>query len=261
MYKKFRTDIKKYWKYAIYSARAQLKSEIANSYLSWLWWILDPFCFMLIYVFIFGFVFNSRAPRFPVFVFTGNTLWNFFNKNLIQSVTIVKKNRAIVSKVYLPKYILLISRMGVNAFKMAVASTIIVGMVIFYRIPITINILFAVPILITLILVVFGIGCYLLHYGVFVEDLSNVMTIVLRLIFYMTGIFWDIMDKLPAPYNAVICKVNPAAFLLYNFRECVIYGRTPDWKLLIVWFFIGLGISALGIRKIYKNENNYVKSI
>ncbi len=261
MYKKFRNDMKKYWKYAIYSAKSQLKAEIANSYLSWLWWILDPFCFMLIYVFIFGVVFDSRAPQFPIFVFTGNTLWNFFSKTLIQSVTLVKKNRSIVSKVYLPKYILLISRIGVNAFKMAVASTIIVGMLFFYHIPLTWNILFAIPILITLILVVFGFGCYLLHYGVFVEDLSNVMTLVMRLVFYMTGIFWDIMDKLDPPYNSIICKVNPAAFLLHNLRECVIYCRTPDWKLLIVWFFIGLGISAMGIRKIYKNENSYVKSI
>ena len=54
MFKRFRNDMKKYWKYAIYSSKAQLKSEIANSYLNWLWWILDPLCFMMIYVFMFG---------------------------------------------------------------------------------------------------------------------------------------------------------------------------------------------------------------
>ena len=50
--------MKKYWKYAIYSSKAQLKAEVANSYLNWLWWILDPLCFMLIYVFMFGYVFT-----------------------------------------------------------------------------------------------------------------------------------------------------------------------------------------------------------
>ena len=50
MFNRFKDDLKKYWKYAIYSSNAQLKSEIANSYLNWLWWILDPLCFMLIYV-------------------------------------------------------------------------------------------------------------------------------------------------------------------------------------------------------------------
>ena len=48
--------MKKYWKYAIYSSKAQLKAEVANSYLNWLWWVLDPLCFMLIYVFMFGYV-------------------------------------------------------------------------------------------------------------------------------------------------------------------------------------------------------------
>ena len=48
MFKRFRDDMKKYWKYAIYSSKAQLKAEVANSYLNWLWWVLDPLCFMLL---------------------------------------------------------------------------------------------------------------------------------------------------------------------------------------------------------------------
>ena len=60
MFNRFKDDLKKYWKYAIYSSKAQLKSEIANSYLNWLWWVLDPLCFMLIYVFMFGYVFKSN---------------------------------------------------------------------------------------------------------------------------------------------------------------------------------------------------------
>ena len=43
---RFVKDIKKYWTYAIYSAKAELKSEVASSYLNWLWWILDPLLFM-----------------------------------------------------------------------------------------------------------------------------------------------------------------------------------------------------------------------
>ena len=78
MFKRFRDDMKKYWKYAVYSSKAQLKSEIANSYLNWLWWVLDPLCFMLIYVFMFGYVFKSKEQYFAIFVFVGITLWDFF---------------------------------------------------------------------------------------------------------------------------------------------------------------------------------------
>ena len=58
MFKRFRDDMKKYWKYAIYSSKAQLKAEVANSYLNWTLVGTGPLCFMLIYVFMFGYVFN-----------------------------------------------------------------------------------------------------------------------------------------------------------------------------------------------------------
>lgn len=261
MLKKFKGDVRKYWKYSIYSSKAYLKSEVANSYLNWLWWILEPLCFMMIYAFMFGTVFGAKEPYFPVFIFIGITMWDFFNKTMIQSVRLVKNNKPIVSKVYLPKYILLTVRMGVNGFKMFISILIIIGMLFVWKVPLTYNVIYAIPILMTLILIVFGFGCFLMHYGVFVEDLSNVINIVLRLIFYMTGIFWNIMKRLPAPYNSYICKCNPIAFLLSSMRDCVLYGKTPHRKLLLLWFFIGLIISALGVRKIYKNENSYVKVI
>ena len=77
--KRFFSDTAKYGKYAIYSAKSALKSEVANSYLNWLWWVLDPLCFMLIYTFIFGVVFNGAKPYFPIFIFIGITVWDFFH--------------------------------------------------------------------------------------------------------------------------------------------------------------------------------------
>lgn len=259
--KKFKVDISKYSKYALHSTKAQLKSEVANSYLNWLWWILDPLCFMLIYVFMFGYVFKAQEKYFPVFVFIGITMWDFFNKTLKQSVKIVKSNKSVVSKVYLPKYILLFIKMGVNGFKMGVSILIILVMLFFWKVPITWNVLFSLPILLTLALIVFGFSCFLLHFGVFVEDLSNVLNIVLRFIFYLTGVFWNVMTRLPEPLNLIACKCNPIAFLLSAMRDCVLYEKTPDLMLLSIWFLIGITLSCLGIYVIYKNENSYVKVI
>ena len=261
MFNRFKDDLKKYWKYAIYSSKAQLKSEIANSYLNWLWWVLDPLCFMLIYVFMFGYVFKSNQQYFAIFVFIGITLWDFFNKSLLQSVKVIKANKPIVSKVYIPKFILLFVKMGVNGFKMCISLLIILAMMLVFRVPVTWNVLYFIPILMTLIVIVFGFSCFLLHYGVFVEDLSNVLNIVLRFLFYLTGVFWNIMDRLPAPYNNYIGKGNPNAYLLTDSRDCLINGKTPHRKLLLMWFVVGVIISILGVRKIYKNENSYVKVI
>ena len=173
----------------------------------------------------------------------------------------IKNNKAIVSKVYIPKFILLIIKMGVNGFKMFISLLIIIAMLAVWRVPITWNVLFFIPILITLFVIVFGLGCFFLHFGVFVEDLSNVLNIALRLLFYLTGVFWNIMDRLPAPFNSYVGKGNPIAFLLTAMRDCVLYEKTPDLPLLFGWFLFGLVISILGVRLIYRNENSYVKVI
>ena len=143
-------DISKYFRYSIVSAKAQLKAEVAGSYLNWIWWVLEPFCFMLIYTFIFGYVYNSREQYFPIYIFSSLTLWNFFSKTVQSSVRMIKANKQIVSKVYFPKYILLLTKMWVNAFKMMISFAIVVGMLVVFRVPITWNAFFFIPILLTL---------------------------------------------------------------------------------------------------------------
>ena len=90
---RFVNDLKKYWAYAKQSAKADLKSEVASSYLNWLWWVLDPLLFMMVYTFIATVVFNGREQYFPIFVLIGLTMWNFFDKTVLGSVRIVKSNQ------------------------------------------------------------------------------------------------------------------------------------------------------------------------
>ena len=260
MFNRFISDMKKYFRFSLFSARAQLKTEVANSYLNWVWWVLDPLCFMLIYTFIFGYVFNSKEQYFPVFIFIGLSMWDFFNKTLTNSVKIVKNNQSIVSKVYLPKYVLILIKIWVNGFKMMVSFGIVILMMVLFRIPISWNVLYFFPIVVTFGIFTFGCGCFLLHYGVYVEDLSNVVAIVLRFAFYLTGIFYNIEKKIPE-YGAVLNRYNPVAFLITAARQCLIYEMTPGRKLLLLWLAVSLIIAAAGIRKIYKEENSYVKSI
>lgn len=261
MTKRFLNDIKKYFRYSILSAHSQLKSEVANSYLNWLWWILNPFCFMLIYTFIFGYVFSAREPYFPVFIFIGLSMWDFFNRMMTCSVKIVKDNKAIVSKVYLPKYVLVLTKIWVNGFKMTISFGLVLLMMAVYRVPLTWNVLYFVPVLVLLVIFTFGCSTFLLHYGVFVEDLSNVVTIVLRMMFYMTGIFYNVATRVPAPYGEFLTKFNPVAFYLESMRNVLLYGKTPHRKLMAVWLLVSVLISIAGVRKIYKNENSYVKVI
>lgn len=264
MLKRFISDIKKNYKYAFFAAKAELKAEVAGSYLNWIWWILDPICFMLIYTLIFGYVFNAKEQYFQAFIFIGITVWDFFNRNMHAAVKIVKKNKAIVTKVYIPKFILILSKMLVNGFKMLVSFGIVILLMLICRIPISMNILFVIPLFIDLWLLNFGLMCILAHFGVFVEDLANVINIALKLMFYLTGVFYSIESRLGKRYVLlanVLGKANPIAYIINSLREGLIYKTTPDILVMIVWFAISLLICALGVRTIYKNENSYVKVI
>lgn len=259
MWERFKNDFKKYFAYAKFSAKSDLKAEVASSYLNWLWWILDPLMFMLVYTFIAVIVFDSNVEYFPVFVFIGLTLWNFFNKNVQGSVKMVRQNSSIVSKVYIPKYILVLQKMMVNGFKMLVSFALVIIMMLCYRVPITWNVLYMIPIMIVLVLTTFGLSCIVLHFGVFIDDLFNVTQIVLRLVFYMSGIFYSIGDRLEDPYKSILLNCNPISMLIESSRMCLLYSATPYRKMILFWGIVSVFLSVIGVRIIYKYENSYVK--
>ena len=258
--KRFFNDLKKYKNYIVYATKAELKTEVINSYLGSLWMILEPLAFMLIYMFIAGVIFKSTVQYFSIFVFIGLSIWNFFNKMVVASVKLVANNRDTVTKVYLPKFVLLLIKMGVNGFKMFVSFLLVVIFMIFYQVPITWNVLWFVPIIITVIIFTFGVCTFILHLGVFVEDLVNLVNIALRMMFYLTGVFFDLSAKIHNEvYRTLLLNFNPLANFIYNMRNVLIYKTHPVGYWLAFWFVIGLLLCALGIRTIYKYENTYVK--
>lgn len=259
--KRFLNNIKKYFKYAVYSARADLKSEVAGSYLNWLWWILDPLCFMMIYIFVAGVVFKSSEPYFPVFIFVGLTVWDFFNKTVNASVKIVSNNRAIVTKIYIPKYILILQKSFVNLFKMCISWLLVFALMVIFKVPFTMTFLWFFPLLLIIYLVTFGISCILLHYGIFVEDLANVTSLTLRLVFYLSGIFYNLATKVPAPYNKILLRCNPVAYVINAFRNIFLKAKAPSLIMMGGWLFVGVILIAIGIHIIHKYENSYAKVI
>ncbi len=259
--KKFFNNLKKYFKYAIYSAKAELKSEVADSYLNWLWWVIEPFCFMLIYTFVFGVVFENKTPYFASFVFIGLTAWEFFNRMITGSVKLIINNRDLVTKVYIPKYILLLSKSFTYLFKMFISLAITFALMIFQHVPITWHVLQIIPVFIVIYIISFGIGLILMHFGVTLNDLGNLTTIGLRMVFYLSGVFYNINEKLKGNLARYLLNCNPIAFLMNELRKSLIFGKLLNFKMLGIWFIVGLILCAIGVHVIHKNENSYAKVI
>ncbi len=261
--KRFFANVKKYWSYAIYAAKAELKAEVANSYLNWLWWILDPIAFMIVYTIMVQFVFGGKEEFFPVFVFVGQACWNFFNVMISSSVKLVSSNKSTLTKVYVPKYILLLVKSLKNLFKMMISWCLVIVLMLIFKVPFQLTMLYWFLIMPVLFVVTFGISTIMLHFGVFVEDLHNITNIVLKLVFYLSGVFFSIGKRMKKHPTAVklLLKYNPIAFIMDQCRNTIIYGQRPDFLLLFIWFVIGCGLTWIGITIIHKYENSYAKVI
>ena len=261
MLKRFLKDIRKYRNYLMFATKSQLRSEVANSYLDWVWWVLEPFCNMLVYTLIFGYIFDAREKYFPIFIFIGVSIWGFFSKTLTISVKLIKNNKTIITKVYLPKQILLLKILFVNAFKMLLSFLIIIIMMLLYRVPICINIVFIIPVFLLLFCITYGIGCLLMHYGVYIEDLGYIVEILLKMTMYFTGIFYSIENKVPGMLGIILSRCNPIAFIIDTARNSLLYSRISNITFLCAWGIFASILCVWGTSLIYKNENSYVKVI
>ena len=258
---KFFSNVKKYQKYAVRSAKAELKSEVADSRLNWLWWIIEPLCFMLIYSFIFGKLLNVGEEHFAVFIMFGLTLWDFFNRMVSGSVKLIINNRDLVTKVYIPKYILLLAKSFTYLFKMGISLMITIGLMLFQHVPFTWHLILFIPILIVLYVLSFGIGMILMNFGVTLNDLANLTNISLRMVFYLSGVFYNLNTRLKGKLRFFLLRANPVAFIMHQLRNAMLYGKMPSFEGLAVWFAIGIVLCVIGIHIIHKNENSYAKVI
>lgn len=258
------TDVKKFWNYTSYNVKAELKSEVAGSFLSWVWWILDPLLYMCVYTFVADFVFGAGMEYFPIFVFIGLNCWQLFNKTVRNSVKLVSNKKGIVTKVYIPKYMFILEKIGTNGFKMLVSFALTAVFMIIWGVPFSFRMFYFIPLAIMVGIVSFAFSTIIMHFGVFVEDLLNIVTVGLQLVFYMSGIFYSIEDRIVAKHNLigrVMIYGNPIALIMTDMRNVLLYNKDPHFLALGIWLAICLLISVIGVKIIYKYENSYVKII
>ncbi len=259
--KRFVRDFRKYWQYMVFAAKADLNAEVANSYLNRLWWLLEPLFSMLVYVVVFGRLMGRSIENYATFVFSALLMWNYFTKTINYSVKLVRNNRDIVTKVYVPKFVLLICNMMLNFFKLIFSLIILIPMLFIFKVSIGINIFWVLPAYVIMILISFGAGMIFLHYGVYIDDLSYAVGILLQMMMFLSGTFYDVMTTLSFPLNTIMISMNPMAMLIDTMRNGLLYNTVTNLPLLAIWFAISMILCYVGIHIVYKNENAYVKVV
>lgn len=259
--KSFIKEVKEYGFFTIYMAKTELKSEVANSYLNWIWWVLEPLLNMLVYYYVFSDLMGNSEQYFIIFIYSALIMWNFFNRVVTYSIKLIRTNKDIVTKVYIPKYVLLISNMLMNAFKFVLSALILVVLMTIFRVPVDAHLFWLIPVYLVFAIFTFGCASILLHFGVFIDDLGYAVSILLNMLFFLSGVFGNLNTMIKGELGEILIKYNPIAFFLDAMRQALLYKNSPNLLFFSIWTTVSVALSVVGVILIRKYENTYVKII
>src|SRR5699024_12229570 len=82
-------------------------------------------------------------------------------------------------------------------------------------------------IIIITLLFLLAIGSVLGYITVFVRDIDNLLTHIIRVFFYASPIIWE-GGRLPPEYACAVA-INPIAILVNSYRDILMYHQKPDF--------------------------------
>jgi ABC-type polysaccharide/polyol phosphate export permease len=249
----------KYHEYILYYAWILLKQRVAGNYLGFLWLLIQPLMFMLIYSFVVIYIFQNTIPNFNIFVLIGLNAWSLISRTIMTSSSAITKNKHIFEQVYFHKFVYPTVHLISFVYEFLIATTLVFVMMGFAGIPFTWHILEIVPVLIVTILFALGCGLIVAHVGVYLFDLPNILEFTLRFLFFATPIMWS-FDRLDFQLLWVL-RLNPAATLLGAFRDVTMHGTSPPYLQLLIIGVISCVLIKIGYELISKYEDNYARVI
>ena len=256
MLKRFLADLRKYNYFCWYSAKTDLKAEVANSYLNWVWWILEPLCNMLVYTFVFGWVFGSNQQYYPVFIYSGLLMWNFFSRTVTYSIKCVRMNRDIVTKVYVPKYIYPVTRVLSSGINMLFSLVPLLLVILLTRTALTPAILLLLFALACLLCFCTGMVLVLSASMVFFRDTQFLWNVLSMIWMYATPIFYP--ESIIPDRFLIVYKFNPLYHFIRFARTVIMDGVSPEPKAYLICLVFAVGSLILGGLIFRKAQDKFV---
>lgn len=211
---------------------ANLRAEASRNYLSYLWWIFDPLLNMLVFYFVFGFLLQRGTENFVAFLLTGLIPWLWFNKTISNSMMSIVNGKGLMMQVHLPKIILPTIVICQDAVKQMVVMILLLVFLLLYGITPS-ACWTALPLLIfTQILLVSAFAYVVAALVPFLPDLRFLVSTGLQMMMFGSGVFYS-DDMIPQQYHDLF-YLNPAANLLHNYRNILLYNNWPDWHALFL---------------------------
>lgn len=236
-----------------------LKSNVARTYFGFLWWVLDPLFYMLVFYFLVQVILQRGGPDYSVFLFTALIPLKWTISSLVDSTNVISSKAAILNQIYVPKSIFVIVRLGINTAKFLLGLVVLFLFLWIYGIDFSFKLVYLPLILIIHAMFLLGTMMILAHIGVFLRDVKNMMQYVTRMLFYVSPVMFS-MDSI-SDNLAKWLYLNPLTILFESYRSVLMYDRIPQLAGLGLLFIISIVLVIVGVVIMEKYDKKYIKVI
>jgi lipopolysaccharide transport system permease protein len=137
-----------------------------------------------------------------------------------------------VAKVYFPREIIPLSYIAAAMVDFGIASLLLGGLLVYYRVALTWKALYAVPLLGILAAFTTAVALFLSALQVRLRDVGMALPLILQIWMLATPIVYP-LQAVPTGMRRMYL-LNPVAVLIESFRRVVLHGDCPDVALVSI---------------------------
>jgi lipopolysaccharide transport system permease protein len=198
-----------------------------------IWAVIQPLFTMAVFSLFFGRL--AKVPSdgipYPIFAFAALVPWTFFANGLTQSSNSLVGNSNLIKKVYFPRLTIPISTVLSGVVDFMLAFAMVLGMMFFYRIVPTANVLW-IPLLLLLALVTsLGVGLWLSALNVQYRDVQHAVPFLAQFWMFSTPIAYP-SSLLSEPWRTLYA-LNPMVGVVEGFRWALLGTQPAPGAILI----------------------------
>lgn len=235
-----------------------LKLKYRRSVLGYLWSVLNPLFIMIIMAVVFSQMFhNERIPNYPVYLMSGQILFNYMNQSTSQALASIVDSSSLLKKIYLPKYIFTVSKITSGLIDCTFSFAALLLVMVFTGAPVSVRLLLFIPVALQLYVFNIGLGMFLAACNVFFRDIQYIYNAVTTAWMYLTPMFYPV-ELLPDTVRWLITHFNPMYFYITQLRSLTIYNSLPGLEYAVCGCICSMIMLTAGVQVFLKTQDKFI---
>ncbi len=210
------------------------------------WAIIQPLFTMVIFSLFFGKL--AKVPSdglpYPIFSYAALVPWTFFANALTQASNSLVNNANMLKKIYFPRLTLPIAPMLAGFADFVLAFSVLLGMMLYFRIVPTVNVLWLPLFLLLALATSLGTGLWLSAMNVQFRDVRYIVPFLIQAWLFATPIAYP-SSLLSEPWRTLY-GINPMAGVVEGFRWALLGTNTAPGPITMVSTLAALGLLVSG---------------